>query len=101
MSFKITCVKRLEKDTVLVEIRLDAKEWAKMRSKGQLGQLYGIDVSNAAYRQYGVKAHNPTVSDKARARGGIKWIDLYYTDTAWTAIDNVIKVDFTNKKRVA
>ena len=102
MSFKIVSVQRIASDLVNVRVRMDAKEWTKARNKGQLGQLYGIDISNAAYRQYGVKAHTPTVSDKDRAQGGIKWLELTYRDTEWTSVpDNVIQVDFINKRRVA
>jgi hypothetical protein len=62
---------------VIVEI--DVKYWTKLRSKGHLGQLYGVDISNAVYSIYGVPAWNPTVGDRARAKNGIKTIRLEYT----------------------
>jgi hypothetical protein len=99
--FKIVNVSRADADTVFVKVRIDAKEWLKLKKSGQLGALYGIDISNAVYALYGVKASNPTVSDKDSAMGGIKWIDLWYRDSEWAIKDNVINVDFKTKKRIA
>lgn len=100
--FKIISVSRYSADLVKVYIRMDAKEWHKLKKNSQLGSLYGIDISNAVYREYGVKAHCPTVSDRDNARGGIKRLTLYYNDSQWTnAPDNVIQVDFINKRKVA
>lgn len=100
--FKITAVMRIDKETVQVNVRIDAKAWTKAKRDNALGALYGIDISNQAYRDYGVKASNPTVSDKDNASGGIKYLILYYADATWKpAPDNVIHVDFINKKRVA
>lgn len=77
---------------------MDAKIWRK----ADKGALYGIDVSNEVFRQYGVKAYNPSVSDRDRASGGLKWIDLYYIDETWSEPpNNVIEVDFINKRRAA
>jgi hypothetical protein len=101
-QFKIVSVERVSDGQVKVRVRMDAKAWHKLAKAGDLGFLYGVDISNEAYRAYGVKASNPTVSDRDRAQGGLKWIDLYYTDETWTpAIDNVIHVDFIAKKRKA
>lgn len=98
MEFKIVSVKRVSDGQVCVRIRMDAKAWRK----ADKGALYGIDVSNEVYRRHGVKACEPTVADRDRASGGLKWIDLYYTDEAWVeAPDNIIKVDFINKRRAA
>ena len=99
--FEIKSVSRISPDTVLVKVFISSKEWLKARNSGALGQLYGIDISNAAYRQHGVKASNPTVKDY-RAIGGVKVIDLTYQDSEWVeAPDNVIRVDFVNKRRAA
>lgn len=100
--FKIVRIERVDAETVRVDVRLDAKQWLATKQRGQLGALYGVDISNAAYRTHGVKASNPTVSDGERASGGIKYISMYYADATWTiAPDNVIYVDFINKKRLA
>lgn len=102
MQFKIVSIERVSQGQVKVRVRMDAKAWLKARRAGALGQLYGVDISNAAYRQCGVKAYNPTVSDRERAQGGIKWLELYYHDESWApAPDNVIRVDFINKRKVA
>jgi hypothetical protein len=91
--FKITSVSRDYNDQVKVRVRVDAKYWNGMKKRGQLGCLYGIDISNECYKVHGVKAYNPTVSDKDRASGGLKWITLYYTDPLWRqAPDNVVSI---------
>jgi hypothetical protein len=64
---------------VNVVVRMPVKEWAKLKKKGQLGQLYGIDISNALYAMnQNIPAHCPTVSDRDRAKNGIKTIRLSY-----------------------
>lgn len=96
-TFKIVGVERVSDGQVKVRVRMDAKEWAKAKRAKQLGSLYGVDISNKAYNLYGVKAHCPSVSDRTRASGGIKWIDLYYADETWqdaTHAANVTHVDF-------
>lgn len=63
-----------------VVVKLDSKAWTKLRTKGQLGQLYGVDISNEVYKLTNqlVPAYNPTVSDRDRAKNGIKTIRLSY-----------------------
>jgi hypothetical protein len=100
--FKIVSVKKHWDNTVKVCVRMDAKEWHKIARKGDKGQLYGIDISNQVFRDYGVKAWNPAVNDRARARGGLKFIELFYTDPTWGATPpNVVRVDFQLKRRVS
>ena len=124
--FKITSVSRESHDQVKVRVRVDAKYWNNMKKRGQLGCLYGVDISNECYKVHGVRAYNPSVSDKYRASGGLKWVTLYYTDPVWSeAPDNVVSilphilpnspgfevinsiacdvihVDFSTKKRIA
>jgi len=100
MSFKIVSIDRTSPETVMVKVRMDAKEWAKIKKQGQLGQLYGVDISNEAYRTHGVRAHNPTVQDSDRASGGVKWVKLWYADTVWgTEPSNVVNVDFQLRRR--
>jgi len=100
-DFRIVSVERSYQDTVKVRVRLDAKVWAKLKKANQLGQLYGIDISNAVSREYGVKAYQPTVADRDNARGGIKWIDLWYNDATWRqAPDNIVRPDFGCKETI-
>ena len=62
-----------------VTIEMPVKDWTRARNKGQLGALYGVDVSNHLRREHGLTyAYNPTVEDKARAVKGIKRIKLHY-----------------------
>ena len=98
--FKIESVYRSSSEFVTVKITMDVKNWNSARASG-LGSLYGIDVSNAVYREYGVKAYNPIVSDRLKAKGGIKLIELSYYDTDWNEVNNVVYIDFVNKKRAA
>lgn len=65
-----------------VRVAINAKDWAKAKKNGHLGQLYGVDISNQLHREYGIPAYNPTVDDKARAVKGIKTISLTYYGTA-------------------
>ena len=100
-DFRIVSVERSYQDTVKVRVRLDAKLWAKIKKADQLGQLYGIDISNAVSREYGVKAYQPTVADKDKARGGLKWIDLWYNDATWRqAPDNIVRPNFGTKDTI-
>ncbi|CAM6004839.1 unnamed protein product [Sphagnum balticum] len=99
--FNIQSIYRLDSDLVTVKVTMDAKAWLECKAKGQLGSLYGVDISNAVYRLSGVKASCPIVSDRDRAKNGIKVLELTYADSEWVEIDNVIQVDFVNRKRVA
>jgi hypothetical protein len=64
---------------VIVLISIPVKEWSKMRDKGWLGQLYGIDVSNAVYAvNRNIPAMNPTVDHSRRSAKGRKSISLTY-----------------------
>jgi hypothetical protein len=100
--FKIESIYRHDSELVTVKVTCDAKAWAKMAAKGQLGALYGIDISNAVYQASGVQASNPIVSDQLRAKNGIKVIELSYADSVWVEPENnVIRVDFFARRRVA
>ena len=81
--FKITNVYRIDDQRVKVSVQVDSKYWTKLKNKGDLGSLYGVDISNEVFRTYGVQAYNPTVSANKRCRMGFKWIQLYYTDSTW------------------
>lgn len=61
-----------------VRVIMQAKTWLRAKRKGQLGMLYGVDISNFLYREHGVAAYNPTVSDRARSSNGIKTLTLNY-----------------------
>ncbi len=63
----------------IVHVEVDAKRWHEYKARRNLGQLYGVDISNAVYKaDRRIHATNPTVSDRERAKGGIKRITLYY-----------------------
>jgi hypothetical protein len=103
-AFKIVSIERVSDGQVKVRVRMDSKAWHAAKRAKQLGSLYGVDISNMAYRMHGVKAHNPSVSDKTRAMGGIKWIDLYYADETWqdaTHAANVTHVDFQLRRKIS
>lgn len=62
-----------------VTFSIDVKEWKRMRDKGNLGQLYGVDLGNFLSRrgilnEYAV----PIVSDRQNARNGRKTIRIEY-----------------------
>jgi hypothetical protein len=100
--FKIESVYRLDSEMVECKVTIDAREWTKLAKQGALGHLYGVDISNAIYKLAGVKALYPTVDATAKARNGIKLLSLTYVDREWTdAPDNVIRVDFAARRRVA
>lgn len=100
--FKITNVFRVDVNTVRVLVSVDAKHWHACKAKGHLGQLYGVDISNAVFHLHQVKAYNPSVGDYGNARDGLKRFTFDYTDSAWCpAPANVVRVDFKNRKRVA
>lgn len=63
-----------------VVAKVDAKHWTKLRNAKDLGVLYGIDISNEAYALTNrlVPTHNPSVSDRDRAKDGIKTVRLSY-----------------------
>lgn len=62
-----------------VVVYIDARKWNTMKKKGQLGQLYGVDISNEVHRlNKQIRAWNPAVNDRARASKGIKRIELQY-----------------------
>lgn len=101
-EFRIKNVQRIASDMVQVTVTMENKTWAKHRAKGNLGALYGVDISNHAYKEYGVKAYNPTVCDRDNAAKGIKTIKLIYTDSDWSDVSaEIIHVDFSARKRIA
>jgi hypothetical protein len=64
---------------VIVEIKIPVSEWTAYRKNGQLGQLYGCEVSNAVYHvNNAIPAHCPHVDDTSRAKQGVKSIWLTY-----------------------
>lgn len=100
--FDIQKVRRINTDTVEVIVTMEAKLWTKYRNSGWLGSLYGIDISNAVYKLEGIKAYCPSVGDSDRAKAAVKTISLCYADTAWIpAPNNVVRVDFKKRERVA
>lgn len=93
--FKVINIVRLNVELVQVKVQICSKEWNGIKAKGQLGQLYGVDISNLLYQDYGVQAYCPSVGDRDRAKNGLKTIDLTYQDKVWIpAPDNVVHVDF-------
>ena len=105
--FKITSVKRVNSHQVKASVSMFAKDWLEMKSKGSLGILYSTDISNAIARRYGVKARIPYVADYTKVVNNIKTFDLFFVDSTWEEKpsqeipNNVIFVDFVNKKRLA
>lgn len=94
-------VSRVSSELVQIVVTVDAKLWQKHKKNGQLGSLYGVDISNLVYRATGVKAYYPSVSDKTRAKNGLKVIFLTYVDPDWRPMSNLIPVDFVNRCRAA
>lgn len=89
--FTIQNVSRISFDLVQVTVSIPAKEWHTIKRRGALGALYGIDISNAAYRLHGIKAYQPGVNDRVRASNGIKTITLTYVDAVWAPMpDNLV-----------
>jgi len=112
--FKITSVYRYCSETVMVCVNVDAKEWSKLAKskdrRGALGSLYATDISNAAFREYGVHASTPSVCDTRRAKRGVKRISLVYRDAVWqpkppveldTLVDVEIVQSFTKLKELS
>ena len=64
---------------VSVIVHVEAARWHKLAKQGNLGQLYGVDISNAVYRfNSSIPASMPTVDDRSRAKRGFKRITLTY-----------------------
>lgn len=60
-------------------VTIDVKAWNKIKKAQALGQLYGIDISNAVYAiNQKIPAVHPSVDDSARAKAGVKTIRLTY-----------------------
>ncbi len=82
MEFKIarlTYERYQSQAFAVVTVQVDAKFWHKARAKNDLGYLYGVAISNAvAHADPAIYAYCPTVSDRAKAKGGIKTIQLTY-----------------------
>lgn len=65
--------------TLSVTFTVDTKEWKRLRDRGDLGSLYGVDLGNFLGRrgilnEYAV----PIVSDRTNAKGGRKRISVEY-----------------------
>jgi len=66
-------------DSIIVTFDIDVKFWTKMRHDGQLGQLYGVDLSNRLSRAGLLDFYAaPIISDKSRATKGLKPIRAEY-----------------------
>lgn len=102
IQFKIETVRRISNELVECVALVNADYWKREKAKGRLGVLYGIDLSNAIYHEFGVKAYCPSVGDRDRARNGVKRITLTYQDSAWNdAPDNVIKINFADRPKAS
>lgn len=64
----------------VVSVEVEAKYWKALQKAKNLGQLYGIDISNQVYALSKglIPASHPTVSDEKNARNGIKTVVLTY-----------------------
>jgi len=82
-------IERVNADTVCLIVEIDAKAW----HAADKGTLYGIDIGNDIYRMTGINTVNPSVDDHGRAYKGIKTIKIYYTDTQWAPMTNVVRFD--------
>lgn len=92
--FTIQNVSRINDEIVRVCVSVDALAWAAHKRTDALGHLYGIEISNRVYQEYGVRATNPTVDHNTRAVKGLKTVILYYADTQWQEMpNNVIQLD--------
>ena len=72
-----------------VYVEVNSEYWKQFSKKQKLGQLYGIDISNAVYQitDEVVPAYNPYVHDRARSKNGLKQIRLtYYSNDVSRAI---------------
>ena len=59
---------------LIVNVDVDKTQWHALKKKNQLGQLYGVDISNALFRS-GYDKHGysvPQIDDKRRCKGNIK-----------------------------
>ena len=99
LKFKIESVSRHSSELVEVKVTMSAASWGIAKATNGLGSLYDVDISNEAYRNYGVKAHNPIVSDTVRAKNGIKLLTLTYADSTW--IDSVEMTERTKWENAA
>lgn len=63
-----------------VTFSIDSKEWKMLSTKGNLGMLYGVDLSNYLSRAGILNEYSvPSVDDKSRAKNGRKTIRIRYT----------------------
>lgn len=61
------------------EFVIDAKEFASIKRKNELGRLFGVDLSNEIYAiNSNIPAHNPTVNYSKPARNNRKLLKLTY-----------------------
>jgi hypothetical protein len=64
---------------VTVKINMPVTVWQKYKKAKNLGQLYGLEISNFVYSlNNNIPTSNPTVTDTVRAKNGIKAIELRY-----------------------
>lgn len=61
-----------------VTVEIDAKTWHKAKKVGNLGMIYNVDIGNDLFRDYNYPAYFPMVSDKRRAKNGIKTVELTF-----------------------
>lgn len=97
--FKIIKLERIDPETVQATIRLPATTWARSSRLGSLENLYKVLSQDVA--RHGVKGPYDSASDSDSPTHGMKFVRLFYFDEKWIPIDNLIHVDFINKKRIA
>lgn len=97
--FKIVKIERIDAETVQATVRLADMTWARSSRLGALDSLYKVISHDVA--RCGVKGPYDSASDGTNAVNGMKFVRLFYFDKEWIQLDNVIRVDFINKKRIA
>lgn len=65
--------------TIYVTFKMLKEDWEQIRKQGQLGHLYGTDLSNFLSRQGILNQYCvPVVDDRKRCKAGVKTISVEY-----------------------
>ena len=101
--FKIENVYRNSPDLLTVKVAVEAKDWAMHEAMGEgvLKHFYEVVISNRVSSKIGLKAGLPMINDNFDVDGGVKLVELSYFDSEFEWNNNLIKVDFTKRTRVA
>ena len=94
-------MERTNENTVKVVIKMPVKVYNQCEANQTTIRMFYIDLTYMLEADFKMVANSPEIEHDIPVSNGEKTIIAYYTNKDWFPIDNVVVVDFVNKRRIA